>query len=226
MVHEIVQITNVTTIGDPELAEYGKMKDMCNNFTFQFLGGKSYGIICECGAGGWGLSYALSGKGDIIEGQLLINRNQVNKQFLMKYGWYVGDDFVGKGAFGRIKRFSIRQQITNGLKQSKTDLTMEQICSMLELSDSRLDRDILSISNERWNASVAIGLAHNRKLFCFPWLNTGWVNTLFVRLQTIAHVLKEQGAILIIPTAKTDVISKIVDETLFLIDPDEFIEIM
>ena len=82
----------------------------------------------------------------------------------------------------------------------------------LELSPSRIDRPMNQISNERWNASVAIGLARRKSLFCFPFLDRNWKERLVVRLATCAELLKERQCTMIIPSDNEEYLHNVVDE--------------
>ncbi|MEC0248175.1 hypothetical protein P4H65_20470 [Paenibacillus chitinolyticus] len=205
---DVVQVKELTVLSDPKLFNYGQMRDLCENFSYEFTTGNVYGIIGECGAGGWALSYFLAGREKAQSGSLFFNNVLATDQsVLAEYGCYVGEGATSRKMFGGN---TIRQQIEAGLKQNKK-FSFNELVELFELSSSRLDRKMEHISNERWNASIAIGLAHGKTIFCFPWLNTAWINSLRNRIIPSVKILKDHGAIVIIPTAKTETLNNIAD---------------
>ncbi|MFE6796497.1 P-loop NTPase family protein [Paenibacillus chitinolyticus] len=205
---DMVRVKDLTVLGDPKLANYGQMRDYCENFSYEFRGGHVYGIIGECGSGGWVLSYFFTGREKAQSGTLYLNNVlAADSSVLAEYGCYVGESTISRKLFGGM---TVRQQIEKGLKQTNK-FTLNELVEWFELSSSRLDRNIEHISNERWNASIAIGLAHGKTLFCFPWLNTAWIHSLKSRITASVKILKDQGAITIIPTAKTEALNNIAD---------------
>jgi len=199
----------------PELVNYGKMPDDCYNFNAIFEKGTVYGIIGECGAGGWGLSYNLAGYDSFIEGEIKINGELVGLQQLKQYGWYVGD-FIRKSFFGRNQ--IILKQIKNGIKKSGQTISIEEIIELFELTPCRLKRKYQYLGWEKWNASIATGFAHGKKIFSFPWLNTSMINALvcICGIHRCIDVLKKNGAIVIIPTEKAEAVELLVDKIIHL----------
>ncbi|MDQ0058608.1 hypothetical protein [Paenibacillus harenae] len=86
----------------------------------------------------------------------------------------------------------------------------------LELSPSRMNRPLHYISNERWNATVAIGLAHGKSIFCFPYLDSYWKERIRVRLEICAGIVRRNHRLMIIPSDNESVISDLVDEMIVL----------
>jgi len=207
----LVQLKKITVVCDPQLPNYGQMRDCCQDFTADFSSGNAYGLIGECGMGGWALSYVLSGKTEIQSGEISLDQTPVTSSFLSKIGCYVGEGYLNKSLFGEK---TIRQQIIEGLKANDINFSLQEIIDLFELSQSRLDRKMGQISNERWNASAAIGFAHGKSIYCFPWLNTAWINTLNQRIEHCVRILKQFGAIVIIPTSNASLLNQIVDSTI------------
>ncbi|WP_084783439.1 ATP-binding cassette domain-containing protein [Paenibacillus sp. FJAT-26967] len=205
---ESVQVNNLTVLCDPKLFNYGQMRDHCEQFTYEFNSGKIYGVIGECGSGGWALSYCLSGKVKAQHGEIVINQSRVDQNQIINYGSYVGEGTSSRMFF---KERTVRQQIKQGLERRNSKYTFQEIVDLFELSSSRLNRSLRYISNERWNASIAIGLANGKSIFCFPWLSTGWIQSIQGRINTCARILKDRGAIIIIPTSKKDTLNDIAD---------------
>jgi hypothetical protein len=216
-----LDVRDLQVICNPSLFNYGTMRDYCHNFSYSFIGGRSYGLLSECGAGAWTISYVLSGRTDFNEGAIHLNKTLANASSLKKYGWYIGDDLnIKKSFITRLKPKTIRQHILAGIKDA-SQLKLEEIIEIFGLSHTRLDRPIHSISNERWNASAAIGFAYNRKIYCFPWLNSYWIKRLEPRISEIINVLTASGYIVILPTNKEDSIRHLVHTIVDVPEPRE-----
>ncbi len=211
-----IQLESLESLCDCSLFNYGTMRDLCNKYSCKLVKGKTYGIIGEFGAGGWALSYTLAGKENDYDGIIRINGQVVNSQILRKISCYVGEDPIPKSLFNNKKRLIINR-LKDGIKLGKSPIDdIEEIIQVFGLSHERLNRIIENISNERWRASMAIGYTWGKKIYCFPWLNTG--NLIFLKdyiLPCITY-LKQKGSIIIIPTCKIDIIKDIIDEAFFI----------
>ncbi|WP_262684784.1 P-loop NTPase family protein [Paenibacillus baimaensis] len=212
-----IELKNVSAVSTPSLIGYGAMRDHCHDFTASFVGGKAYGLIGECGSGGWTFSHILAGCNKYgYEGQISFNGKIMSKVDLNELGWYIGEG-INKNRWFTFRKPSIIKQLKSG-----QDDQIDRLIERFQLSPSRLDRNIEMISNERWNASAAIGLAHGKLVFGYPWLSPGLINTyLYERIKLINEILKETGATVLLPTSRIDVIQGLVDETIEIIHPDE-----
>jgi hypothetical protein len=211
-----IKLENYDKLADPQLFGYGQMRDYCHRLSYDFTGGNSYGVIGDCGTGGWTLSYVLSGRINVgANGRIWLNGNAADQRMLIEQGCYVGNGIVEKGF---LKGKSIRQQLLRGLKRNK-DFSFEEIVELFELAPSRLDRKIDQIGNERWSASAAVGLAHSKKVFCLPWLNDSWIKKLYPRIKQSVKILKSYGAIVIIPTTRAESVDNLVDAMVVLKQP-------
>lgn len=216
LVQELVTVNNLTTVCDSKLFNYGQMRDRLHDFTYTFRKGKVYGIIGECGAGGWALSSLLTGREKPLSGEIIIDNKVVDPSVFRDIGCYAGEGYKDKGLFGRK---TVYKQLQDGAKRTKQ--SVQEIVEMFELSESRLHRTIDRVSNERWNASIAIGFANGKQIYCFPWLSTGWVANIKPRIELCINILKQHGAIVIFPTTKPENLYSIADEFVQVIDPDE-----
>lgn len=198
----------------PSLINFGSTIDDIADLKCKFSSGKSYGIIGECGSGGWGLSYVLSGRDTCPKQKIFTNEKEISQEDLKRIGWYVGDGIERNSVFNREK--SIKKQLQLGVKQNKH--CVEEIVNKFNLSHDRLNQRLSELSWEKWRASIAIGYAHNKKIFCFPWLNTAQVNDLILNtgFHIYSDILKKEGAIIIVPTDKKETLEFIVDEYVVL----------
>ena len=210
-----LEVFNLEALCDCTLFNYGVMRDLCNKFTYNFKSGKVYGIIGEFGTGGWALSYSLAGKQKDYNGVIKVNGNVVDYKILKGISCYVGEGIESKKLFG--KKNTIIEQLDAGLKSKKNNSNnIEYIIQLFELSKERTNRIIEHISNERWKASIAIGYAYGKQIYCFPWLNSGEIMFLKEHIKLCIGILRKNGAIVIIPTCKEKSIMDIVDETIYI----------
>lgn len=214
-----VKLTNLDSVNDPELFNYGKIRDYCKSFNYTFEGGKAYGIIGEIGEGGWALSYILAGRCKPLEGKIEINDIASDQKILQKYSCYVGEGIsINKYKF-LFKRATVRDLLHQGIRQRKCpNDCIDDIVNLFGLSKERLNRTIENYSGERWRASLAVGYANGRQIYCFPWLNSNWLNKYIIGMREFASILallKETGAIIIIPTMTDELLKGYVEDFIY-----------
>lgn len=72
------------------------------------------------------------------------------------------------------------------------------------------------VSGERWKASMAIGYAMGKSIYCFPWLNTKRLMQLKEHIIICSKALVDIGAIIIIPTTKPETLLSISNQCKFI----------
>ncbi|MWC31233.1 hypothetical protein [Paenibacillus sp. MMS18-CY102] len=212
---ETIELQHVSLSCKPKRMHFKPVKEQLRLFSHVFTQGKTYAIVGEQGRGGGALSYLLSGKVQTKSGNILIN-NKINEAHVFQpIGWYVGED--GKSSFasrlGMKKQKTIREQLENA---PPGNYSTEQLITLFGLSASRLEREINYISNERWNASTAIGLAYGKRIFCFPWLEDDMKGIIRARLKLCSSILKQNKSILIIPVQSDSIVEQFVDEIVYI----------
>ncbi|EFM08679.1 hypothetical protein PaecuDRAFT_4473 [Paenibacillus curdlanolyticus YK9] len=208
MLNEIrtVELQNVSLSCKPRMMNFKSIAEHLRLFSHVFTQGKTYAIIGEQGMGGGALSYLLSGRVRSYRGHIFINNNRCDTMTLQQAGWYVGE--------GTAENKTIREQLESAPPSVHT--TTSQLIDRFELSESRLDREMRYISNERWNASTAIGMAFGKSIYCFPWLDDTVKEIIRARLKHCSAVLKQNNHILIIPAHSTSIIEEFADEIVYL----------
>ena len=201
------------------LEGYRQMVEDLSHFNQIFSTGKSYGIIGECGEGGWLLSNLLCGRCATTDSTIKINQNVAGRQLLQNIGWCIGDVDVSKTWYG--KSLSVARLIQKGLEQSHRNIDIKEVIELFGLSDSRINMTLNELSWEKWRASIAIGYAFNKKVFCFPWGDTAFINDLIlnVGIHRCLDILTKDGAMVILPTQREDSIDFLVDEIIYLNNP-------
>ncbi|WP_019909196.1 hypothetical protein [Paenibacillus sp. HW567] len=207
-----LDLEDVSITCKPTMFNFESGKDSLEHFSYRFMPGKTYALVNNAGEGGWALSYLLSGKGKEYKGEISIDGKKIEIGLLGSYGWYAGEGIQSKSPFFK-KRMTIREQLEIGTSEEHT---VDKLIESFELAPSRLDRDMKHISNERWNASVAIGLAHEKQVFCFPWLDDMWKNAIIGRLAHCSTILKQNNCILLIPVQNISNIENFIDDAVYL----------
>ena len=191
--------------------------DYINDNQFQFESGKVYGIIGEHGEGGEIISSFMSGRIK-TDCSLLRNSDPLSYDDIKKIGWY-----VGKKEFNLYHmEISARKALKRALKCSERYENMEQVIEEFGLTEDRLDLKISWYSGERMRVSLAIGYASNKKLFCFPWMNSNDLYHIFqsTHLMRFFDKLRADGCIVIIPTCRKEAIENVVDEIIEIANPE------
>lgn len=191
--------------------------DRINDNQFQFEPGKVYGIIGEHGEGGEIISSFMSGRIK-TDCSLLRNSDPLSYDDIKKIGWY-----VGKKEFNLYHmEISARKALKRALKCSERYENMEQVIEEFGLTEDRLDLKISWYSGERTRVSLAIGYASNKKIFCFPWMNSLHLYDIFHcrHLMWFFDKLRADGCIVIIPTCRKEAIENVVDEIIEIGNPE------
>lgn len=212
---EKIVLENFSAGGECNLFHHGVVRDFIDKRCFEFHKGNFYGIIGEFGYGGAALSCGITGKTNFYEGRISIDNKEVSIEYLKQNSWYVGNDlykYKTKDLFGsspKIMKNTIKEQIEQGIRNGNHELDFHMIQNIFGISDERVGRNIEYVSGERWKASVAIGYANGKKIFCYPWMNSKDINHFGEQLSSTVKSLLDFGCIVILPTTKQENIKKI-----------------
>lgn len=152
------------------------------------------------------------------EGKIYIDDKKETISSIVENSWYVGHDIYGShkplfDIYGTrnplLRRKSIREQIIAGVKANHCDLNADIIQNMFELSEPRVGRSIKYMSGVRWKASIAIGYAYGKKIFCYPWMNSYDVKLFGEQITKSIKVLTDNNCTVIFPTTKEENILKL-----------------
>ncbi len=191
--------------------DYGNIRDTLANFSYTFLPGRVYGLIGEFGTGGWALSYVLTGNVKSFEGKISINQDLADASYLKRISCYTGaDDY--SSILSKFNK-TVQKQIDMGINNKKSfDVNYNSIIDKFKLTKERVGRPLKYTGEEKWKCSMAIGYANGKLIYCFPWLNSGSIYHLKEHILLCMSILKEAGAIVIIPTTKKETLLNIADE--------------
>ncbi len=148
-----------------------KSQDYISENTFNFQKGKIYGIICEHGGGGESISRLLSNTEKLQQEKIYIDNVEVDASEIERIGWYVGKTLFSQGIIK--KELSIKQALEYAIKKYHRYEKVEEVIEEFHLSLNRVDYSLSrNCEWEMWRASLAIGYASNKMLYCFPWMDT------------------------------------------------------
>ena len=121
---------------------YGeKTHDYISANDYSFNAGKIYGIICEQGAGGEGISQILTNKVSNVNTQIYIDGMETNN--ISDLAWYVGKTVK----YGRIvnKELSIKKALELAVKKYNRYKDIETIIEEFHLSRHRINYGLSNI---------------------------------------------------------------------------------
>jgi ABC-type dipeptide/oligopeptide/nickel transport system ATPase subunit len=227
-----IDVEFLDMVCDPKLYNYGNLRDYIHDFKYRFCGGNIYGIVGEFGSGGWALSYILSGRKKLVDDTLIkINGDITDSKGLLSISCYIGDKQVKEPNCRYLKcihkKWTILEQIKLGIKKSGCKYSAEDIVRIFQLSDidhpnGRVHRTMEYISNERWRATMAIGFASGKRIFCCPLLYSSYLHYIVGKeMINILDFLRHNGAIIIIPVTKVEYIKHVADEVVYLRNSEE-----
>jgi len=162
---------------------------------------KCYCFDTELTNGGWGLSWIIAGQIDPDDGQILLNDRELPKKERRKMSQCVGmdvNDYIFLGAK------TIKKQIVKGLRITgkKNASSLEEVMQKFRIDKERVVRTIEHVSALRFAASLGIGYAFDKRIYCFPWI---WPKALLdfkdLWLKDQVEYLKSRGCLIIIPTS-------------------------
>lgn len=215
---EKIVLENFSVGGECNLFHHGVALDCFDKNNIELIKGNLYGVVGEFGNGGAALSCGIAGLTNFYEGRIMIDDEEVSIDTLIKCSWYVGIDLNYHNApniFRRknnITKKTIKEQIEVGIRKNNSDYCVKDIQEMFKLSNERINRNIEYVSGERWKASVAIGFANGRNVFCYPWFNTKDIERFQEQLHNTIAFLLNYGCIVILPTTKKENVKKISDK--------------
>lgn len=215
---EKIVLENFSVGGECNLFHHGIVLDCFNNKSIELIKGNLYGVVGEFGNGGAALSCGIAGLTNFYEGRIIIDKEEVSIDTLIRCSWYVGVDLFYHNSSNIFKRKNkltkktVKEQIEEGIRKNNSDYCVKDIQEIFKLSNERINRNIEYVSGERWKASVAIGFANGRTVFCYPWFNTKDIERFQEQLHNSIDVLLNNGCMVILPTTNEENVKRISDK--------------
>ncbi len=100
-------------------------------------------------------------------------------------------------------RKTVRQLIEKGLKRTKIAKNADEIQKIFSLTD-RMERQLCSAGNEIFNLMAAIGYAHGKQIFCFPWFSQHDLDGKHWYISHLNKVVEELELMTIMPVGRAD----------------------
>lgn len=173
------------------------------NFKFTTGVNKLFG---EIDSGAWGISYLFSMYAYDVQKELFFNPlfanvdgYEIPLETLSKSCCYLDEKTYP--LFSK-KHKTVRNLIQKGLRKTKNNKTTKEICELFMLDPERIERPICNVGNEKFRAMAAIGYAHGKQIFCFPWMSQRIYNHYSSNILTLLDILEKLKKIVILPVEK------------------------
>ena len=171
---------------------YGEnVHDYISKGEYYFKFGKIYGIICEQGAGGEVLS------------QIITNKLFDDKTTIFIDGIKIERELSGQKA------------LELAIKKNKRYENIDTILEEFHLSRHRIKYCLSNMDVwERWRASIAIGYAQGKQIYCFPWMDSLYFYDCMINSSVFRFFKKITGenGLIILPTAREKNVKGLADE--------------
>lgn len=208
----VINVRDLEYLGEVEFSLIGKIRENVEVQKQDFSFGKCYCLNSKLRTGGWGLSWLFAGKKRQKKGLFLLSGKTLSKRDRRNMSQCVG---LNAHEVNFFSSKSIRNQIEKGLKKTnyKNAKSVDDIAKIFELTPEKIDRSIDHVSAMRFKASLAIGYAYDKKIYCFPWMDPDWIMD-FKDLWLIKMVsfLKSKGCLILIPTYFDDTMEHLFDD--------------
>lgn len=197
-----------------------KSRDYTDDNIFVFEKGKIYGVICEHGGGGEAISLLLSNQVARKEEKIYFDDVEVDDCELLQAGWYIGKAIYS----GKIlrKEASIKKALKYAVNKYQKYNSVHDIVEEFKLSSDILDYGLSKNCHwVKWRASLAIGYASNKIIYCFPWMNTlEFYDCLYnSSVFRMFKKMRNEGLIIILPTSRRENVTGLVDEVIQIHTP-------
>lgn len=207
-------VKNFEVYTECEFQLIGKLKCACNKFSYTFKSG-IYALSGEINQGGWAFVYSLLPVKKYIfysseETEYILNDKNITLSELQKQSCYVGDISI-KTFSRRNLKLTVRELISKALKNNKSIFSTDDIQKMFNISDDRINRKINSLGYETFRATAAIGIASNKKIFCFPWLDSTSYSVYLEMFKQLFTTLKQLECLVLVPITDANILKGIHD---------------
>ena len=184
-----------------------------NSNNYSFVSSNIYGLIGHYGSGNWALSQIIAGRTKKHKTQIYVDGNNVSYKDLRNMCCYIGYEHnIGYLSFAR--NHTLKATIEQGIIKTNNNIdTVESIAEEFELSYDRIDRKFKFLGNEHWRASLAIGQAWQKRIYCAPFLDgKNWGSYYSIQLEKWLKLLKQKNSIVILPVSDEECIKSIADK--------------
>ena len=96
-------------------------------------------------------------------------------------------------------RKTVRACVASGLKKTGMRETPDDVQRLFLISPDRFNRPLSGTGNEVYKAMAAIGYAHGKQIFCFPWLSQKRFSALHRNMTDLLDILEKLEKTVILP---------------------------
>lgn len=188
--------------------------------SFVFEKGKIYGIIGEHGEGGELISSLMSGRIPIEKEVIYYDDTKIDSSNIRDIGWYVGKSEYSEGIIK--KEISVKKALKNAIKRYQRYESIDEIIEDFHLTPDKLEYALSKYSGEKWRASLAIGYACKKEVYCFSWMDTAHFSSILLSSGVFRFFkrMREEGLIIILPTSRKENVIDFVDEVIEINNPE------
>lgn len=169
---------------------------------------------------GEAISLLLSNQTPREEEKIYFDDREVSTLEVQQAGWYMGKPLYSEGLIKR--EISIRKALKRAADKYHRYENINDIVEEFVLTPDRLDYGLSRNCNwEKWRASLTIGYASNKVIYCFPWMNTLLFYDCLYNSSVFRFFkkLKREGSIIILPTSRRENVAGFVDEIIQIHSP-------
>lgn len=213
---EKLKLFTTERIIDTKFNNSQKETEFLYKANFEFIHG-CYGLIGEHGSGGGAISYILSGECKIEDEEIIYNENKIVSPTFSE-GWYVGN-YTSLNRQDR--ECKLEKVFQKNFKENGTYSTIDEIFRDFHIDNKLLESKISECGWQMWRVSLALGICKNKKVFCFPWINSAYLYDLMINacMYKCLDILKQQGKIIILPTSRQENLKPIIDDYFIINNP-------
>lgn len=188
--------------------------------SFVFEKGKIYGIIGEHGEGGELISSLMSGRIPIEKEVIYYDDIKIDSSNIGDIGWYVGKSEYSEGIIK--KEICVKKALKNAIKRYQRYKSIDEIIEDFHLTPDKLEYTLSKYSGEKWRASLAIGYACKKEVYCFSWMDTAHFSSILLSSGVFRFFkrMRDEGLIIILPTSRKENVIDFVDEVIEINNPE------
>ena len=178
--------------------------DVLNETNYSFFVGTNR-LIGEIDSGIWATSYLLSmykyRSNDFVlfeQPRVIVNDKDISLDEFANFTCYI-DKLHPLFSNKR----SVKKLVTQGLKESKSNLKPDDIKDIFHINSNRFESPLSAVGNEVFKAMSAIAYAYDKQVFCFPWLSKMRFDGYHEHITDLLEILEDLRKIVILPIGQS-----------------------
>jgi len=209
----LIRLNNISFDGLIRINKGKQILAKFDNITGEFESGKCYQLFSQNDSNNWALCWLIGGAITQQYGRITLNSEDYEQTHRRRDSWLVR--FDEKKKFGLFSQ-SVKNQIRQGIQQKDSSVLSEQdLINHFRLTPELSNRYLRQLSSEGWRASCAVGVAYNKRIFCFPPLQPEFVeNYKDSWFADMIEFLKSLNTLVLLPTSPSTNMDGICDEAL------------